>query len=74
MATSRSAPNWPSEGQCARPGPEGKVAEDRIGKREFQIELDAGTVTSPAGQTVPVGTSKKGLRGANFSRLIWPRW
>jgi hypothetical protein len=52
------------------PVPDGKVVEDRLSKREFQIDLDAGTVTCPAGQTVPISVSKKGFRGANFSRAI----
>jgi transposase len=50
------------------PVPEGKIAADRIGKREFKIDLDAGTVTCPAGQTVPISVSKRGYRGANFPR------
>ncbi|HEY8763159.1 MAG TPA: IS1182 family transposase [Solirubrobacteraceae bacterium] len=56
--------------QVLAPVPEGKVAEDRLGKREFHIDLDAGTVTCPAGQTVPISISKTGFRGANFSRSI----
>jgi transposase len=50
------------------PVPEGKITEDRLGKREFQIDTDAGTVTCPAGHTVAISTSKKGFRGANFTR------
>jgi transposase len=49
------------------PVPEGKVVDDRLGKREFQIDLDAGTVTCPAGHTVNISTSKSGFRGANFT-------
>jgi transposase len=52
------------------PVPEGRFAEGRIGKREFRIDLDAGTVTCPAGQTVAISVSKSGLRGASFSRSI----
>ncbi|MGI8557244.1 MAG: IS1182 family transposase [Solirubrobacteraceae bacterium] len=52
------------------PVPEGKVVEDRLGKREFQIDLDAGTVTCPAGQTTAISVSKSGFRGANFSRQV----
>jgi hypothetical protein len=47
--------------------PEGKVVDDRLGKRDFQIALDAGTVTCPAGHTVNISTSKSGFRGANFT-------
>jgi transposase len=50
------------------PVPEGKTVEDRLGKRDFQIDLDAGTVTCPAGHTVAISTSKNGFRGANFTR------
>jgi hypothetical protein len=48
------------------PVPEGKVVEGRLGKRDFQIDLDAGTITCPAGHTVSISTSKSGFRGANF--------
>ena len=40
--------------------PEGKIEEGRFGKREFEIDLDAGTVTCPAGHTVAISTSKTG--------------
>jgi len=52
------------------PVPEGKVVEDRLGKRDFQIDLHAGTVSCPAGHTVAISTSKKGFRGANFTAAI----
>lgn len=50
------------------PVPQGKVVEGRLGKQDFQIDIDAGTVTCPAGHTVAISTSKTGFRGANFSR------
>jgi transposase len=50
------------------PVPEGKIVEGRLGKHDFEIDLDGGTVTCPAGQTVQIGTSKSGSRGANFTR------
>ena len=50
------------------PVPEGKVVQGRLGKREFQIDVAAGTVTCPGGHTVAISTSKKGFRGANFTR------
>jgi len=50
------------------PVPEGKVVEGRLAKHDFQIDLDAGTVTCPAGNTVQISTSPKGFRGANFTR------
>ena len=52
------------------PVPEGKVEEDRIGKREFDIDLDAGTITCPAGHTVAINTSNTGFRGANFATAM----
>jgi transposase len=50
------------------PVPEGKLVEGRLGKRDFEIDLDAGTATCPAGHTVALSTSKTGFRGANFTR------
>jgi len=50
------------------PVPQGKVVKGRLGKHDFQIDIDAGTVTCPAGHTVAISTSKTGFRGANFSR------
>ena len=50
------------------PVPEGKIVEGRMGKRDFTIDLDAATVTCPAGHTVQISTSKTGFRGANFTR------
>ena len=50
------------------PVPEGKVVADRLGKRNFRIDLDAGAVTCPAGHTVTISTSKTGFRAANFPR------
>jgi transposase len=49
------------------PVPDGKVIAGRLAKHDFQIDLDAGTVTCPAGHTVTISTSKKGFRGANFT-------
>ena len=56
--------------QVLAPVPEGKIVEERLGKREFHIDPQAGTVTCPAEQTVQVSTSKTGFRGANFSRKV----
>lgn len=52
------------------PVPEGKVEEDRLGKREFDIDMTAGTVTCPGGHTVPISISKTGFRGANFTTAM----
>src|SRR3954447_5600708 len=50
------------------PVPEGKVIAERLAKRDFAIDLDAGTVTCPGGHTVTINISKTGFRGANFTR------
>jgi Transposase DDE domain/Transposase domain (DUF772) len=52
------------------PVPDGAIATDRIGKREFDIDLDANTITCPAGHTVQINTSKTGFRGANFATAM----
>jgi transposase len=53
------------------PVPEGKLAaEGRLGKHDFHIDLAAGTVTCPNGQTVQISTSKTGFRGANFAAAV----
>jgi len=54
--------------QVLAPVPEGKVVADRLAKRDFQIDTEAGTVTCPAGHTVKISTAKSGFRGANFAR------
>jgi hypothetical protein len=50
--------------------PEGKVEEGVLGKHAFEINMDAGTVTCPGGDTVPISTSKRGYRSANFSAAM----
>jgi Transposase DDE domain len=50
--------------------PDGMVAEDRIAKREFEIDLDTDTITCPAGHTVQINTSETGFRGANFTTAM----
>jgi len=52
------------------PVPEGAVTEDRVGKRDFTIDPDGGTVTCPAGNTAMITTSKKGVRTARISRAL----
>jgi transposase len=48
--------------------PEGEPAEQRIGKREFQIDLEAGTATCPQGHAVaiPKRARRGGERVVNF--------
>jgi hypothetical protein len=50
------------------PVPEGEIVEGRVGKRDFVIDLAAGTVTCPAGHTATITTSKKAVRTARISR------
>ena len=52
------------------PVPEGKVEEGVLGKRDFEIDLDAGTVRCPGGHVVPVSVSRTGFRGANFTAAM----
>jgi hypothetical protein len=46
----------------------GMVKPGKFGKRDFQIDLDAETVTCPAGQTAAVRTEPKGARRARFAK------
>lgn len=46
----------------------GMVKPGRLGKRDFQIDLHAGTVTCPAGEVAPVRTQPKGARAARFAK------
>jgi Transposase DDE domain/Transposase domain (DUF772) len=54
------------EVEVLAPVPEGKIEEGILGKRDFAIDLDAGTVRCPAGHVVPVSVSKTGFRQASF--------
>jgi hypothetical protein len=53
--------------QVLAPVPEGKVVEGRFGKHDFEIDLEAATVSCPAGNTVQVSVSGTGFRQASFS-------
>jgi hypothetical protein len=46
----------------------GMVKPGRLAKRDFQIDLDAGTVTCPADQIAPIRTQPKGARTARFAK------
>jgi hypothetical protein len=50
------------------PVPEAPVVEGRLAKRDFHIDLDAGTVTCPAGQLAQVRTEPSGQRRASFAK------
>jgi transposase len=42
--------------------------EDRLDKRDFNIDLDGGTVTCPDGHTAAIGTDRSGRRRALFNK------
>ena len=50
------------------PVPDAPIADGRLGKRDFEIDLDAGTVTCPAGQVTPIRSQAGGKRRAVFRR------
>jgi hypothetical protein len=52
------------------PVPAGKIEENVLGKPDFQIDLDANTVTCPNGRTVPIWTSPSGYSGASFTAAM----
>lgn len=52
------------------PVPVARVAQGRLGKRDFVIDTDAGEVTCPAGQVAPIGTAPSGERRAIFARAV----
>jgi transposase len=52
------------------PVPEAPVRPGRLPKRDFEIDLDAGTVTCPGGQVAKIRTEPSGQRRAGFSKLI----
>src|SRR5512135_2463251 len=68
MGISRPARTCKSAGSRLARVPEGEVREERIGKREFQIDLEAGTVTCPQGHVVaiPERARRGGERVVNF--------
>lgn len=46
----------------------GTVKPGRLGKRDFHVDLDAGTVTCPTGQTASIRTEPQGPRRARFPK------
>jgi transposase len=52
------------------PVPEAPVREGRLAKRDFQIDLEAGTVTCPAGQVAKIHAQPSGARAAVFPRSV----
>jgi hypothetical protein len=52
---------------------EGAVRPGRLGKRDFVIDIDAATVTCPAGEIATVRTEPKGARRARFAKAACDR-
>jgi hypothetical protein len=52
------------------PVPEALVVEGRLGKRDFGIDTEDGTVTCPAGHVATIGTAPSGERRAIFTREV----
>lgn len=50
------------------PLPPGHRREGRLAKRDFTIDLAAGTVTCPAGLRAPISTDPSGTRRARFAK------
>jgi hypothetical protein len=44
------------------------VKPGRLGKRDFEIDLEAGTVSCPGGEIAPIRTEPKGPRRARFAK------
>jgi hypothetical protein len=47
---------------------EGHVSDGRLGKRHFVLDLDAGTVVCPRGQTAAIRSEPSGQRRARFAK------
>jgi transposase len=56
------------EVEVLAPVPEAPVKEGRLAKRDFQIDLKAGTVSCPAGEVAEIRTEPSGQRRASFSK------
>lgn len=56
--------------QVLAPLAPGMVKPGRLGKADFHVDLQAGTVTCPAGEIAPIRTQPKGARAARFAKAI----
>jgi hypothetical protein len=52
------------------PLPPGATKDGRLTKRDFAVDLDAGTVTCPAGNAAVIRTEPSGQRRAHFSKQL----
>ena len=55
------------------PVPEPPAKDGRLSKRDFHIDLEAGTVTCPAGEIAPIRTEPSGQRRASFAKVACDR-
>jgi transposase len=51
----------------------GMTRPGRLGKADFQLDLAAGTVTCPVGETAPIRTEPSGKRRARFAKATCDR-
>ena len=56
------------EVEVLAPVPSGAPRGDRLQKGDFAIDLEAGTVTCPAGEVAPIRTEPSGQRRAGFAK------
>jgi hypothetical protein len=56
------------EVEVLAPVPEAPAREGRLAKRDFRIDLKAGTVSCPAGQVAEIRPEPSGRRRASFSK------
>jgi transposase len=56
------------EVEVLAPVPRGASRGDRLQKGDFAIDLEAGTVTCPAGEVAPIRTEPSGQRRAGFAK------
>lgn len=56
------------EVEVLAPPPPRPARQGRLSKRDFRVDLDAGTVTCPAGQVAPIRTEPSGQRRASFRK------
>ena len=61
------------EVEVLAPVPTPPAKEGRLQKRDFAVDLDAGTVTCPAGEVAPIRSEPSGRRRASFAKAACDR-
>src|SRR5215211_4217622 len=61
------------EVEVLAPVPSGSAGGERLQKRDFEIDLERGTVSCPAGEVAPVRTEPAGQRRASFAKAACDR-